>query len=152
MLFISEVVGDSKDSLFSARLHNLAHVGAVEYVHVRSVDLARRRFRTKTDRGRECGIALARDARLFDGAILHMAADVAIVTRVGETRWLALTPSGLDAGIELGYHAGNLHWRVRFDGPRLLVGLDSPVAEYIDRLLDYLPDSAFRWEVLDGVD
>ena len=34
----------------------------------------------------------------------------------------------------LGWHAGHLHWRVRFDGRDLVVLLDGPEAEYRDRI------------------
>jgi urease accessory protein len=42
--------------------------------------------------------------------------------------------------LELGYHAGNLHWRVRFDGGDLLVALDGPRESYIARLEDLMAD------------
>ena len=42
------------------------------------------------------------------------------------------------AALELGYFAGNLHWRVRFEGERLLVALEGPEEDYLSRLKPFL--------------
>ncbi len=73
-------------------------------------------------------IALPRDQKLFDGAVLLLDADRALVVRVDRQHWLQLQPRSLADAIELGYHAGNLHWRVRFADEALLVALEAPVA------------------------
>ncbi len=61
-------------------------------------------------------------------------ADRAIVVRVDTERWLRLSPRSIADAVELGYHAGNLHWRVRFAGETLLVALEAPVDDYVARL------------------
>ena len=61
-----------------------------------------------------------------------------------ETVWLALGPRDLAAALDLGYFCGNLHWRVRFEGPILKVALDGPRETYIDRLAQHLADGRAR--------
>ena len=58
----------------------------------------------------------------------------AIVVRAEVERWLRLQPSSIAEAVELGYHAGNLHWRVRFEGECLLVALEGPADAYYARL------------------
>jgi urease accessory protein len=134
-IVIEAILGAAADPALAGRLHDLRHHGAVETLFVAPVDLPRRRFRSSTDRGTACFIALPRTAELFDGAVLHLDEDRAILLRVGQQEWLRLAPSAGGA-LELGYLAGNLHWRVRFEGDHLLVALDRPLAEYLARLAD----------------
>ena len=84
--------------------------------------------------GEDLAIALPRDQTLFDGAVLLLEAGRAIVVRVATERWLRLSPRSIADAVELGYHAGNLHWRVRFAGETLLVALEAPVDDYVARL------------------
>ncbi len=84
--------------------------------------------------GEDLAIALPRDQTLFDGAVLLLEAGRAIVVRVNTERWLRLSPRSIADAVELGYHAGNLHWRVRFAGETLLVALEAPVDDYLARL------------------
>jgi urease accessory protein len=51
---------------------------------------------------------------LFDGAVLLLEPDRAIVVRVNAERWLSLPPRSIANAVEPGYQAGNLHWRARF--------------------------------------
>jgi urease accessory protein len=51
-----------------------------------------------------------------------------------------LQPRAIADAIELGYHAGNLHWRVRFAGEALLVALEAPMDDYLARLSDLVRD------------
>lgn len=150
MLIVEQILGGAQDPLLADRLHRLQHAGRVEYVRLKRADTARRRMRVETDRGRECGISLPRDSALFNGAVLHLAEDAAIVVRVEEERWLALAPTDTAAALEIGYHAGNLHWRVRFSGGRLLVALEGTPEAYLARLREHVPSSRYRWEVRDG--
>ena len=55
---------------------------------------------------------------------------------VAEERWLRLSPRSIADAIELGYQAGNLHWRIRYEGEVLLVALQAPVDDYLARLGD----------------
>jgi len=101
-------------------------------------DLARHRLSAKTDGGREVSIALPRHVALYDGAVLHMDEKLAIIVRTGEQKWLRLRPRDALVALELGYHAGNLHWRVKFADGDLLVACDGPQETYLARLEDFL--------------
>jgi urease accessory protein len=140
MLVIERVLGSRIDPALAERIHHLEHHGAVDILTVPPSDVPRRRLRATTRAGTEVAIALPRDQRLFDGAVLLLEPERAIVVRVTEERWLRLQPSSIAAAIELGYHAGNLHWRVRFEGETVLVALEAPVDEYLARLNLLLAD------------
>jgi urease accessory protein len=47
-------------------------------------------------------------------------------------------PQSAAAALELGYHAGNLHWRIRFDHDALLVAIEGPVEQYKNRIAPLL--------------
>ncbi len=134
MLRLGTVVGHRSDAALVDRLHALAHDDRLETVEIAPQDAGRGRLRLATDKGTDCAIAQPRGQRLDDGAVLLLADDRAIVVRVGEQRWLGLRPRDAATALQLGYHAGNLHWRVRFDGEDLLVALDGPEADYLARL------------------
>lgn len=150
MIVLNEILGNASDEVFSGQLHDLIHRGKVEYISLAKADTARRRLRAQTDLGTDCGIALAREQKLGNGAVLLLDKDRAIVVRVQEESWLTLVPVDAEAALELGFHAGNLHWRIRFDGSKLLVPLEGPAENYLNRirpLLDsgrvtsYLPEA-----------
>jgi urease accessory protein len=134
MLRIEQVLGSRLDPALAERIHKLEHRGAVDLLTVAVADVARHRFRATTQRGTDVAIALPRDQRLFDGAVLVLEADRAVVVRVAQERWLRLQPRSIADAIELGYHAGNLHWRVRFAGDALLVAMEAPMDDYLARL------------------
>lgn len=134
MLLIERVLGSRVEPALSERLHKLEHCGAVDLLTVPAADVARRRLRAVTREGTDVAIALPRDQHLFDGAVLLLEPDRAIVVQVSEQRWMRLRPQGLAEAIELGYHAGHLHWRVRFEGEDLLVALEGPMDGYLARL------------------
>jgi urease accessory protein len=138
MMHLTAILGHAGEPYLAERLHELAHGGRVEYLHLAPQDSARRRFRQSTDAGTDCGIALHRDERLFDGAVLHLDAERAIVVRLGEETWLRLRPRDEAAALELGYFAGNMHWRVRFDQGTLLVAMTAPRGDYLARLSELL--------------
>ncbi|MGE0240881.1 MAG: urease accessory protein UreE [Parvibaculaceae bacterium] len=140
MIHVNSVVGARTDPALHERLHQLEHHHAVETVTIATGDLDRRRLLVRTKAGEEIAIALPREQKLFDGAILVLEDERAIVVRAGEQRWLRLSPKSADAALELGYHAGNLHWRVRFDGDDLLVSLDGPAHHYTARIEPLLTD------------
>jgi urease accessory protein len=133
MLLIERVLGSRLDSALSERLHELEHRGAVDLLTVPAADMARRRLRATTREGADVAIALPRDQRLFDGAVLLLELDRAIIVRVAEPHWLRLQPRAIADAIELGYLAGNLHCRIRFEGEALLVALEAPVDDYLAR-------------------
>lgn len=131
---IDAVLGHCRDAAFSEDLHRLEHAGRVETVRVATADLARRRLRARGDHGTEYRIALARDCPLFDGAVILLSRDRAAVVRMEGERWLRLHSPDAAVALELGYAAGSLHWRVRFDASDLLVALEGPPALYLDRI------------------
>jgi urease accessory protein len=134
MLLVERIIGDAKAPEFAGRIHHLDHHHAVEYLEIPTADLARRRLRTTLPSGEEIAIALQRDEALFDRAVLLLEQDRAIVVRVLAERWLRLAPASSAGALQLGYHAGNLHWRVRFGGGVLFIALDGPEDAYLARI------------------
>ena len=134
MLLVCRVLGSRLDPALSERLHQVEHRGRLDVLTLPATELARRRFRATSSGGEDVAIALPRDQRLFDGAVLVLDEERALVVRVDAQQWLALQPRSIADAVELGYHAGNLHWRVRFQGGALLVALEAPAEEYLDRL------------------
>lgn len=134
MRLIESILGSRLDEALAAPLHHLEHHGGVDVLTLQSADVARRRLRARTDKGEEVAVALPRDQALFDGAVLALETGYALVVRVAEQRWLRLVPCDKESAIELGYHAGNLHWRVGFEGQALLVAMEAPVEDYLARL------------------
>ncbi|MET4177738.1 urease accessory protein [Bradyrhizobium sp. LA6.1] len=128
------ILGRSDDAAFARRLHHLEHHDGIELLFVPPADVGRKRFRLTTDRGTDCAVSLDRDEELTDGALLFLAPDRAIIARFGEQESWRLTPVDQAAALKLGWNAGNLHWRVRFDGDSLVVLLDGPLDTYRARI------------------
>lgn len=141
---VTRILGFAREPDLAEQLHRIDHEGGVEYLPLKQQDVHRRRLRGVTDRGTEFLVALPRDQPLGDGAILMLEEDQAIVVRLAEERWLGLVPRDAAAAMELGYFAGNLHWRVRFDGPKLLIVLEWPEDEYLERLEPFFSDGRVR--------
>ncbi|MDU1667475.1 MAG: urease accessory protein UreE, partial [Bradyrhizobium sp.] len=110
------------------------HRGGIELLFVPPADAGRKRFRLTTDRGTDCAVSLDRDEELVDGALLHIDADRAIIVRFGEQQVWRLKARDDASALKLGWHAGNLHWRVRFEGDHLVVLLDAPIDTYRARI------------------
>jgi urease accessory protein len=134
VLRVGHVIGSCYDAAFHDAIHALEHRDAVDVVELPADDLARRRILTRTRGGREIAIALPREQRLFGGAILYLDDKQAVIVRAQAERWIRFEPREMSDAIELGYHAGNLHWRVRFDGEALLVPLEGRLEDYEARL------------------
>jgi urease accessory protein len=149
MLRIDRVLGSRLEPDLSEALHRLEHRGAVDIVNVPVADLARRRLLTTTQGGEELAIALPRQEKLFDGAVLLLDDDRAIVVRAASERWLRLEPRSISDAVELGYHVGNLHWRVRFGGEVLLVALEGRPEDYTARLENLIASRRVGVAVLD---
>ncbi len=149
MLRIDRVLGSRLEPNLSEELDRLEHRGAVDIVNVPAPDLARRRLLITTQGGEELAIALPRDQKLFDGAVLLIGDDRAIVVRAATERWLRLEPRSISDAIELGYHVGNLHWRVRFCGEVLLVPLEGRPEDYTARLENLIASRRVGVSVLD---
>ena len=139
MELFNRIIGQATDAAIAERLHQLSHAGHVDEVRLARADLARRRIRAVTSDGRDIAIALSREERLGNGAVLELTAERALVVRVEEAFWLRLDPSGMAQALALGYHAGNLHWRVRFRDQSLLVALEGEPDRYIERLQAAMP-------------
>jgi len=144
MIKLMTIVGLRTDEGMHERLHDLEHAGGLETIRLERHDMQRHRLRTETDRGTSCAIALARDVTMQDGAILLLEDNRAIVVRAVEERWLMLTPRDAASALELGYHAGNLHWRVQFRDGCLAVALEGPEQAYLDRLEAFFGDGRAR--------
>jgi urease accessory protein len=140
LLVLNEIIGYADDRDISERLHELAHSGKVEYITLSKEEALRHRVRVVTDQGTECAVILRRSARIVDGAVFLLDHDRAIVTRLTERHWLSLAPRDTAAALELGYQAGNSHWTVRFDGPVMLIALERPERDYLDRLATFFSD------------
>jgi urease accessory protein len=142
MLRLYGIVGYENDPDLHTRLHALEHRDSVELLFVPSDETSRKRFRLTTDRGTDCAVSLDRNEALADGAVLFLDERRAIIARFGEQSLLRLKPANAAAALKLGWHAGNLHWRVRFDGERLVVLLDGAKSGYRARIADLLDEGA----------
>ena len=146
MRLIESIVGSRSDEVLAERLHRLDHRGALDHLAVKAAETERRRFRAVSERGVEVAVALPRDQTLHDGAVLVLEEDWALVVQVATPRWLRLVPRDTAAAVELGYAAGNLHWRVKFDGAVLLVAQEGPAEAYRARLRRMIDAGAVRVE------
>jgi urease accessory protein len=144
MLKLDAILGYATDDALHERLHRLEHRGAVETITLDRRDMQRHRLRVTTDKGTECAIALSRDLTLDDGAVLLLNDRRAVVVRASEQHWLRLVPRDAATALALGYHAGNLHWRVRFEDGVLAVALEGPEAAYLERVAPFLADGRAR--------
>jgi urease accessory protein len=142
MLRLHGILGHESDAGYHARLHELEHRDGIEILYVPPDEAGRKRFRLATDRGTDCAVSLDRDEDLADGALLFIDADRAIIARFGEQAVLRLRPASPAAALKLGWNAGNLHWRVRFDGDCLIVLVDGAKADYRARIAQLLNDGA----------
>jgi urease accessory protein len=144
VLKLSNIVGTANDPVIADRLHRLGHHGRVEYLTLSQEDTHRHRLRAATDAGTECAVILDRAEHLYNGAVLMLTDERAVVVRMRETEWLTLAPLDAAAALELGYFAGNMHWAVRFEGTRLSIALQGPAQRYIERLEPFLADGRAR--------
>ena len=141
---LSAIVGSSTDPEVAEALHRLGHHGAVEYLVLDENDMARRRLRMCTDRGTECAIALARDLRLQNGSVLELTATRAIVVQLDALPALVIRAPDRPGALRLGFLAGHLHWRVKFEDDCIRVSMDGPREDYLERLREHLPDGAYQ--------
>lgn len=140
MLSLTRIVGSASDPVIEHRLHHLQHAGRLETLWLSADDTRRHRLRLRSDAGTDCAIALDRQQHLFNGAVLMLDGERAIVVRMQEQQWLRLSPRDARAALELGYFAGNMHWSVRFDGEHLLLEMAGAEADYLERLAPMLAD------------
>jgi urease accessory protein len=138
MLRLHGIIGTAEDEGYASLIHELEHRDGIELLFVPPSDAGRKRFRLTTDRGTDCAVSLDRDEELVDGALLFIDPTRAIIARFGEQEIWRLRPLDQAASLKLGWNAGNLHWRVRFDGDTLSVLLDAPLHTYRARILPLL--------------
>jgi len=134
ILKIDHIVGLATDPAMAEALHRLEHADAVEYVTLSEMDTQRHHLRAITDRGTECAVRLPRAQHLCDGAVLLLEEARAVVVRMAEKKWLVLEAADAASALELGYFAGNMHWKVEFDAKHLRIALQGPVQTYLERL------------------
>lgn len=134
MQTLTHILGYATDPEIAHRLHDLEHDGAVHYISLHKQDTLRHRLRAITDRGEDVAIALPRSEQLANGAVLLLESDRAIVVRMETERWLVLKANDTAAALELGYFAGNMHWKVKFEGGAIRIALEGPEQAYLDRL------------------
>lgn len=130
----TEIIGNSADPDISEALHRISHHGAIEYLTLDSADMKRHRLRAKTDLGTVCAIALPRDQQLSNGAVILLEPARAIVVRMAEQPALSVRPRDSSAALELGYLAGNMHWKVSFRGDVLAIAQEGAAEAYLARL------------------
>lgn len=140
MEIYTSILGAADAPEYHDALHHLSHHHAVDVLRLSRADLARRRLRTETEAGREVAIALPRDQQLFEGALLALNDDMALVVRVETEHWLRLVPRDAATALRLGYFCGNFHWRVRFEQEHLLIAVETDEQVYLDRLEALLAD------------
>lgn len=146
MTTISHIVGNLK-SKNDKQGAGTVQGREIDYVDVTGEDASRSRFRTSTRSGRPLTIALPRGETLSDGDILQVDDDAAIVASVEQPRWARFTPKTLESALHLGFKAGHLHWKVRFNGPCMEVLLEAELNEYLDRLLPEVTQHVVEVEV-----
>jgi urease accessory protein len=144
MLKLGRIVGLASDPDVATALHHVEHHGGVEYLSLSEADTQRHRLRATTDRGSECAIAIPRTQRLSHGAVLLLEHDRAVVVRMRAMQWLLLEPRDAAAALELGYFAGNMHWKVEFAGPLLRIAVQGPAESYLERLAQLVADGRVR--------
>jgi urease accessory protein len=133
-LNIHHVLGSRLEPSFSEKIHRLELHNAVDEVRLPAAALQQHELRVTTRGGQELAIALPRHEKLFDGAVLQLDDDKAIVVREAGRRCLRLQPRSISDAIELGYHIGNLGWPVRFEGDVLFVAMQGRAENYVVRL------------------
>ena len=144
MLKLESIVGSASEPAIADQLHHLSHHGQVEYLTLSEEDTHRHRLRASTDAGTECAVVLDRTQHLYNGAVLMLTDERAVVVRMSETPWLTLAPRDTAAALELGYFAGNMHWAVRFEGAWLQIALQGPAQRYLERLEPLFADGRAR--------
>jgi urease accessory protein len=136
MLKLLEVVGPVTDPVIADQLHHLEHHGRVETITLSEEDTQRRRLRVVTDAGTECALMLDRSAQLYDGAVVLLTEERAVVVRTQEP--------DTAAALEIGYFSGNMHWTVRFAGDVIEIAMQGEAASYLERLAPFLSDGRAR--------
>lgn len=148
MEVFTKILGKADAPEYKAQVHRLSHAHALDVLHLSRADLSRRRLRATSDAGADVAIALPRDQQLYDGALLSLEPDRALIVRVETEIWLRLAAADQAAALRLGYFCGNFHWRVRFEGAHLLIAIETDLDTYLARLEPML-EGGEVWRVPD---
>lgn len=140
MITITHILGNASEHAISHALHHIEHDGGLEIIILDQQDTLRHRLRVNTDLGNEVAIALSRNEHLEDGSVLLLEGHRAIVVRMTLAQWLVFEARDTAAALELGYFAGNMHWKVRFDGVRLQVAVIGDPIGYLERLGHFIAE------------
>ncbi|WP_061239374.1 urease accessory protein UreE [Ectopseudomonas composti] len=140
MLILERILGQASDPALAEQLHDLSHRGQVETLSLSASDIQRHRLRLASDRGTDCAIRLERHQHLRNGSVLMLDGERAIVVQMQDQQYLSLRPRDAAAALELGYFAGNMHWKVHFADGLLQIPLQGPEADYLERLEMMLAD------------
>jgi urease accessory protein len=135
---LESIIGRTSDPIIAEQLHTLEHAGLVEYVALRPEDMQRHRLRVMGDQGTEYAIAIPRTQLLTDGVVLMLEPQKAVVVHAEEQHWLRVRARTLPVALELGYLAGNMHWKVRFERDILEIALQGLEDDYLVRLGDLM--------------
>jgi len=149
MLRVGHIIGSRLEPAYSEKLHRLELRNAVDELRLSPDRLVQQELTATTRGGRDIAIALPRHERLFDGAVLLLDDDDAVVVRAAGQRWLRLQPRSISDAIELGYHVGNLGWGVRFEGDVLFVAMQGRAENYVVRLGELIWSRRVGISVLD---
>lgn len=141
MLRITALVGHVGDANLAELLHDLEHRGKVETVHLSRDDMSRRRQHVCTDAGTDVALMLDRDSAIDSGAVLFLDSERAIVVVLNKPPSLLVRTESAARALELGYFAGNMHWKVKFNGCTLCIALEGPRAAYLKRMAHLLEHS-----------
>lgn len=133
-MILTQVIGTVRDRRYAVKLQEVERKGGIEYVTLNILDTQRKRLRVASDQGTDYAIALPREASLENGSILHLDQERAVIVKLARQQWLRLRPKRINSALQMGYNAGNHHWRVKFDGADILIALEGPRSDYIERL------------------
>jgi urease accessory protein len=141
----SEIVGHHSDADLHDRLHALEHDGKVLVLSVPGSEMGRRRFKAHDQNGVVYGVALDRAEDLRDGSVLFISDDRAVVVKGDEGSTMTFRALTTQGAIQLGWHAGHLHWRVRFgDDDAMTVLLDGPPSDYEERIRPWIDNGSIE--------
>jgi urease accessory protein UreE len=88
----------------------------------------------RTVGGRSIRISLPRSSELFDGDVLALDHDVAIVVEAAPEDLLVISPDDKRTWGVVGFQLGNLHRPVRFTAIAILTPADPAVADLLKRI------------------
>ena len=142
------LIGHRFDAGIQEKLLPHEDAGRIVRLKVPQAELGRRRFKAVDQDGTEYGIALPRTVSLRNGSVLELTGRRAVVIEAQDTEQLHLRARDAEGGIQLGWHAGHLHWRIRTSGRYVTVLLDGPREDYLVRIEQFLDSGLI--EVIDS--